>query len=102
MTQASKFDYPIVKHHPLFAKTRRGHSGISSLLVGENIEYTRYIDPIYQYIVTALLLSAYLLVSNKIGFHFDNRGKLSLIRCYKYMLFILLKKIFYLFIYHSI
>ena len=39
--QVSKFDYPIVKHHPLFAKTRRVRSGISSLLVGENIEFTR-------------------------------------------------------------
>ena len=37
----SKYDYPIVKHHPLFAKSTKGHSGISSLLLGENIEYTR-------------------------------------------------------------
>ena len=38
----SKFDYPIVRHHPLFAKTRGSRSGtISSLLVGENVEYMR-------------------------------------------------------------
>jgi hypothetical protein len=37
----SKYDYPIVKHHPLFAKASKGHSGISSLLLGENIEFTR-------------------------------------------------------------
>ena len=34
-------DYPIVRHHPLFAKTQRSRSGISSLLVGENVEYMR-------------------------------------------------------------
>ena len=39
--RASKFDYPIVKHHPLFAKTHKVSSGISSLLLGENIEFTR-------------------------------------------------------------
>jgi len=37
----SKYDYPIVKHHPLFAKSSKGHSGISSLLLGENIEFMR-------------------------------------------------------------
>ena len=41
----SKYDYPIVRHHPLFAKSRGGpgvRSGaISSLLVGENVEYMR-------------------------------------------------------------
>lgn len=39
--QTSRFDYPIVKHHPLFAKTRKVRSSISSLLVGENIEFSR-------------------------------------------------------------
>ena len=37
-------DYPIVRHHPLFAKTHRSRAGsatISSLLVGENVEYMR-------------------------------------------------------------
>ena len=35
---SSKFDYPIVRHHPLFAKTRGMRSRtISSLLVGENV-----------------------------------------------------------------
>ena len=34
-------DFPIVRHHPLFAKTQRPRSGISSLLVGENVEYMR-------------------------------------------------------------
>ena len=37
---STKFDYPIVRHHPLFAKTR-GSRTISSLLVGENVEYMR-------------------------------------------------------------
>jgi hypothetical protein len=38
----SSYDYPIVKHHPLFAKSSKGHgSGISSLLLGENIEFMR-------------------------------------------------------------
>ena len=37
----SRFNYPIVKHHPLFAKSRKVRSGISSLLVGENIEFSR-------------------------------------------------------------
>ena len=40
-----RFDYPIVRHHPLFAKTGRtrssGSGAISSLLVGENVEYMR-------------------------------------------------------------
>ena len=34
-------DCPIVRHHPLFAKVRPGTGPISSLLLGENIEYTR-------------------------------------------------------------
>ena len=39
---SSKYDYPIVRHHPLFAKNQRCRSGtISSLLVGENIEFFR-------------------------------------------------------------
>ena len=39
---SSKYDYPIVRHHPLFAKNQRTRSGtISSLLLGENIEYMR-------------------------------------------------------------
>ena len=39
---SSKYDYPIVRHHPLFAKNQRCRSGtISSLLLGENIEYMR-------------------------------------------------------------
>ena len=37
---SNKLDYPIVRHHPLFAKTR-GSRTISSLLVGENVEYMR-------------------------------------------------------------
>ena len=37
-----KYDYPIVRHHPLFAKNQRSRpSQISSLLVGENVEYMR-------------------------------------------------------------
>ena len=40
-TGSSRFDYPIVKHHPLFAKTHRSRGGISSLLLGENIEFRR-------------------------------------------------------------
>ena len=39
---SSNYDYPIVRHHPLFAKSQRCRSGtISSLLVGENIEFFR-------------------------------------------------------------
>ena len=38
----AKYDYPIVRHHPLFAKNNKGRSGaISSLLVGESVEYMR-------------------------------------------------------------
>ena len=41
-TPSCKYDYPIVRHHPLFAKNQRSRSGtISSLLLGENIEYMR-------------------------------------------------------------
>ena len=37
----SRYNYPIVKHHPLFAKTHKSRSGISSLLLGESIEFRR-------------------------------------------------------------
>lgn len=38
-----KFDYPIVRHHPLFAKQRRdgARSNFSSLLLGENVRIIR-------------------------------------------------------------
>ena len=41
LSPVPRSDYPIVRHHPLFAKTQRPRSGISSLLVGENVEYMR-------------------------------------------------------------
>ena len=43
----SRFDYPIVRHHPLFAKQRRdgSRSNFSSLLLGENVRIIRRRGP---------------------------------------------------------
>ena len=44
LSPLARSDYPIVRHHPLFAKSHRslgGGASISSLLVGENVEYIR-------------------------------------------------------------
>ena len=43
----NKFDYPIVRHHPLFAKQRRdgSRSNFSSLLLGENVRIIRRRGP---------------------------------------------------------
>ena len=43
----NRFDYPIVRHHPLFAKQRRdgSRSNFSSLLLGENVRIIRRRGP---------------------------------------------------------